>query len=252
MNEEAVSPQPEVSPAQPLSEFDRLVGVLFDPKATFPDIAARPRNWWVPLLLLVVLAVTFTFAISQRVGWGPVVRQQIEASPRTAQLPAEQKEQLIQQQTRLAPILAYIFGPLAWPFITLVLSGVFLFVLNVLLGAQLGFKPAFTVTAYSMLPNFVGGIVAMVVLFLKRPSDFNIQNPVASNIGAFLNPNTAPAWLVSFASSIDVFTIWAILLLATGYSAAARKLSWGKVFTWVVATWVLYLVVKSGGVWFFS
>jgi hypothetical protein len=180
------------------------------------------------------------------------VRQQIEASPRTAQIPADQKEQIIQQQTRLAPIFAYIFGPLAWPFITLVLSGVFLFVLNVLLGAQLGFKPTFAVTAYAVLPNFVGGIVGMVVLFLKRPADFNIQNPVASNVGAFLDPNTAPAWLVSFASSIDIFTIWAILLLATGYSAAARKLGWGKVFAWVVATWVLYLAVKSGGVWLFS
>lgn len=245
MNQEAVSPQPETSPEPSLSEFDRLVGVLFDPKATFPDIAARPRHWWVPLLLLVLLAVTFTFAISQRVGWGPLVRQQIEASPRAAQLPAEQKEQIIQQQTRLAPIFAYIFGPLAWPFITLVLSGVFLFVLNVLLGTQLTFKPVFTVTAYSMLPNFVGGVVAMVVLFLKRPADFNIQNPVASNIGAFLDPNTTPAWLVSLASSIDIFTIWALLLLATGYSAA-RKLAWGKVFTWVVAVWVVYVVAKSG------
>lgn len=251
MNQEAATPQPETSPSQPMSEIDRLVGVLFDPKATFRDIVGRPRSWWVPLLLLVALSVAFTFAISQRVGWEPVVRQQIEASPRTQQLSPEQKEQIIEQQARLAPIFGYVFGSLAWPFIVLVLSGVFLFVLNVLLGAQLTFKPVFTVTAYGVLPNFVGGIVALVVLFLKRPADFNIQNPVASNIGALLGPDT-PAWLVSFASSIDVFTIWSLLLLGTGYSAAARKLGWAKTFTWVMVVWVLYVVVKTGITWVFS
>jgi len=234
-----------------MSEFDRLVGVLFDPKVTFPDIVARPGNWWAPLLLLVALSLSFTYAISQRVGWESVVRQQIEASPRTQQLSPEQREQIIEQQARFVPIIGYVSSVVAWPLIVLVLSGVFLFVLNVLLGAQLSFKPVFGVTAYGVLPNFVGGIVALVVLFLKRPADFNIQNPVASNIGALLGPDT-PAWLASLAGSIDIFTIWSLLLLATGYSAAARKLGWAKTFTWVMVVWVLYVVVKTGVVWAFN
>jgi hypothetical protein len=246
MSEEAVSPQPETSPKESPGELDRLLGVLFDPKATFPDIAARPHNWWMPLLLLALLGVSFTYAYTQRVGWESFMREQIEQSPRAQNLSAEEKEQAIELQARIAPIFGYASGVLGWPVFVLVMSGVFLFVLNVLLGAQLTLKPVFTVTAYSMLPNFVGGIVAMVVLFLKRPADFNLQNPVASNVGAFLDPNTVPTGLVSFASSIDIFAIWALLLLATGYSAAARKLAWGKVFTWVVAVWVVYVVVKSG------
>ena len=236
---------------QTMSEVDRLVGVLFDPQATFPDIVARPR-WWIPLVILVVLAGSITFAFSERVGWEPFMRQQIEASPRTQQLSAEQKEQIIEQQVRLAPIFGYVFSVLGWPIIVLVVAGIFLFVFNVLLGTQLVYRQVLGVTSYSMLPQAVGGLLALLLLFIKEPADFDLQNPLASNLGAFLDPNAVPAWLVSLGSSLDVFVFWSLLLLATGLAAAARKLSWSKALTWVVAPWAVWLVVKVGWAWIWS
>lgn len=234
-----------------MNEVDRWVGILFDPKATFPDIVARPR-WWVPLIVLVVIVVSITFSYSERVGWEGFMRQQIESNPRTQQLSVEQKEQIIQQQVRLAPIFGYVFGVLGWPVIVLVVAGVFLFVFNVLLGTQLAFRQVLGITSYSMLPQAVAGVLALVLLFIKDAADYDLQNPVASNIGAFLDPNTAPAWLVSLGSSIDIFAFWSLLLLATGLAAAARKLPWSKALTWVVTPWLLWLVVKVGWVWLWT
>jgi hypothetical protein len=234
-----------------MSEVDRLVGVLFDPKAAFPGIVARPR-WWVPLILLVVIVVTITFAFSERIGWERLVREQIEASPQTQELSAEQKEEIIEQQVGLAPVLGYVFGALAWPVIILVVAAVYLFVFNVLLGSELGFKQVFAVSSYSMLPQAVAGVLALVLVFIKDPADYDVQNPVASNVGAFLDPSTVPAWLVSLGNSIDVFTLWSLLLLATGLSVAAHKISWSKGFGWVVATWMIWLLVKTGWVWIWS
>lgn len=242
----------ETVPPARMSEFDRLVGVLFDPQPAFADIAARPGGWWVPLLLLVVLVVGFTFAFTQHVGWEHFMREQIEASPRTRDLSAEQKEQIIEQQLRFVPIFGYLGGALSWPVIALVVAGVFLFVFNVLLGSQLIFRPVFSITCYACLPFALHTILALVVLFLQDPADFDLQNPVASNLGAFLDPSSSPRWLVSLGSSIDLFTIWTLLLLATGFSVAVRKLSWSKAFTWVAATWGVWLVVKTGWVWIWS
>lgn len=241
----------EMSVPKPMSETDRLIGVLFDPKPAFADVAARPR-WWVPLILFAVLGVGFTYAFTQRVGWERFMRQQLESNTRIQQLSAEQREQLIGQQARFAPIFGYVGGVLAWPVITLVSAGAFLFVFNVLLGSQLTFRSVFGVTCYGVLPHFLGGLLAVVVMFLKEPADFDLQNPLATNIGAFLDPNTAPPWLISLGSSIDIFTIWTLVLLATGFAVAARKLAWSKAFTWVVVTWGLWLVVKTGWVWIFS
>lgn len=239
----------ETMPAESRGEFDRLVGVLFDPKPAFADVAARPQSWWVPLLLLTVLIVGFTLAFGQRVGWESFMRQQLEQSARTRNLTAEQKEQAIAMQMRFVPYAAPVQSALAFPFIALVVTGAFLFVFNILVGAELRFKPAWGLTCYALLPQVFGILLAFVVLYVKDPAEFDLNNPVASNLGAFLDPNTLPAWVVSLGNSLDVFVVWSLLLLATGFAAAARRLSWWRSFGWVVATWALWLVVKCGWVW---
>ena len=241
----------EAGAAQPMGELDRLVGVLFDPKPVFADIATKPR-WWIPLILLTVLIVSFTFAFSKRVGWEGFMRQELEMSSRTRNLPAEQKERILEQQMRFVPIFAQVQAGLAFGLIALVVAAVFLFVFNILAGAELGFKAAWGVTCYAFLPQVFGILLAIAVLFLKDPADFDLRNPVASNLAAFLDPSTTPAWLFGLAASLDIFVVWVLLLLATGFSAAARKLSWWRSLTWVTASWIVWVAVKCGWIWIWS
>lgn len=240
------------APLEPMGHLDRVIGTLFDPKPAFADLAARPAGWWLPLLLLMVVTVGYIFAFTQRVGWERFMRQQMEQNPRVQQMPVEQREEILRQQLRFVPVASHIQGALAWPLITLVMGGAFLFVFNILLGAQLTFRQVYAVVCYGNLPHALGGLLAGAVMFLKDPADFDLENPVASNLGAFLDPNTTPKWLVSAASSFDLFSLWVLLLLATGFAAAARKISWSKSFTWVVITWGLWVLVKSGATWIFS
>src|SRR5436309_1742151 len=93
-----------------MSEFSRIAGVFFEPAQTFEDIAARPR-WLVPLLLILAMTLAFSVTFSQHVGWERMMRQQLEASPRAAQLSAEQKEQQIAMMARFAPIFG-VAGPI--------------------------------------------------------------------------------------------------------------------------------------------
>src|SRR3990167_6434826 len=104
--------------APPLGHFDRLAGVLFDPAPAFADVAARPAGWWLPLLLLTIITVGFIFAFTERVGWERFMRQQLEQSSRTQQMPVEQREEVLRQQLRFVPIFSHIQGALAWPLIT--------------------------------------------------------------------------------------------------------------------------------------
>ena len=238
MNQEQVS-------AEPMGELGRLSGVLFDPKPAFADIAARPVRWWVPLLLLSVISVGFILVFSQQVGWERFFRQQFQQNPRTREMPAEQREQILQQQVRYAPMFAPVSSALAYPVIGLVVSGVFLFVFNILAGAQLTFRQVFTVTCYSLVPFGLAGVLAMAMMFVQSPEDFDLQNPVMSNPGAFFDPAESPV-LFALVTSIDAFSAWVMLLLATGFAAAGRRLAWGKALTWVVITWVLYVGLKVG------
>lgn len=244
MNQEQVS-------AEPMGALGRLGGVLFDPKPAFADIAARPTGWWVPLVLLSVISVGFILTFNQRVGWERFFRQQFEQNPRTREMSAEQREQVLRQQLAVVPIFAPISSALAYPVISLAVAGAFLFVFNILAGSQLTFRSVFAVTCYGYLPFGVAGLLAVALMLVQSPQDFDLQNPVASNLGIFFDPGESP---VSFAlaTTIDAFSVWVLLLLATGFSAAGRRLAWGKAFTWVVITWALYVAVKVGWVWVWS
>ena len=94
---------------QPMSEASRLVGVFVSPKSTFPDIVRNPR-WWVPVILLAIMATVVSFAYGRHVGWERMIRQQIERNPRMEQLSAAQREQAIVIGTRVTSYITYAAG----------------------------------------------------------------------------------------------------------------------------------------------
>lgn len=241
---------PATEPA-PMSQFDRLLGALFDPGPAFADIAARPKGWWAPLVVLIVLSAIFLGAFSQRVGWERFMRQQLASNERLQQLPVEQQEKMLRQQVTFVSYFAYFGAVLNPPIFALVVAGLMLFIFNVLLGNQIKFLTSFSISCYALLPVAVKTLVILPIMYLKDPKHFDLQNPVTSNIGVFLSPDTFPAWLISLGNSLDVFNFWTMALLAAGFAAAGRRLSWGKALGWILGAWSIYLVLKVGLVWIF-
>ncbi len=81
-----------VPPAAPeaqasLSPFARVIGVFFSPGKTFEDIVRKP-GWVLPLVLTTILSIGVSFSINQRINWREFMSQQIEKSPRSAQMAA--------------------------------------------------------------------------------------------------------------------------------------------------------------------
>jgi hypothetical protein len=234
-----------------MSEPARLAGVYFDPGRTFTDIAARPR-WWPPIVLMIIAGVAMMYSYSQHVGWERMARQQIESNSRTANLPVEQREQAIARSAQFTPYFVYGAAVLGSPVSILITAVILMAAMNTLFGAGVVFRKAFAVTAYAMLPGLLMAILAIVVMFLKSPEDFDLQNPLAFNLGAFVSAESAK-WLKSLLSSFDLFTFWNMALLATGFAAAATKrLTWSKALTGVVACWVIWVLLKVGSTAIFS
>jgi hypothetical protein len=105
------NPMP-LEPAAPVAKLGpaaRVTGVLFNPKATFADIVTAP-TWVVPLVLLTLLSVVSVVALNLRMDWRQFAAQQIEKSPRAADLSADQKDKQIEATAKFAPIFSYVFG----------------------------------------------------------------------------------------------------------------------------------------------
>jgi hypothetical protein len=236
---------PQAASVAPMSEPARLAGVYFEPGAAFADIAARPR-WWIPMVLIALAGLVMMSIFSQRVGWDHTVRRQIEANERMQNLPPEQREQAIERGVKIAPVFGYLGALVFAPVGMLVIALALMLVFNSVYAAEIPFKRALAITTYASLPGLIYIALAILVMFIKSPEDYDIQNPLAFNVGAFLS-SESPRWLKALCSSFDLFTLWSIALLATGFSAAAaRKIKWSKALIGVIVPWLVWVGVKTG------
>ncbi len=230
---------------KPLSEISRLIGVFTNPKQAFADIVQRPQ-WYVPVILSVLVGLCLIILFAQHVGFDHLIQQSLDQNPRTQSMSAEQRNQAFQMGMSIGRTMAYVSAIAAPPIAVLVIAGVILLITNTMFGAQIRYGQMTAITAYAMLPNLIAALLAIVVMFLRSPEDFDLRNPLAFNLGAALNPDSTPKWLLALGTSLDVFSFWIMALLATGIIVAARKFSWGKAFTAVLIPWVVFLLIKVG------
>ena len=227
-----------------MSEFSRLSGVLFEPTKAFTDIAKRP-SFWVPLLLSILAAITFVALIEQHIGVGEILRQRMEASPQSAeqyaQMPAQQRDTAI-KVTGVVMYLAAVFFP---PFISLISAAVLLAIVSIM-SAGVRFAQLFAILCYASIPRIISTALSIVVMFLKKPDEFNMNNPLAFNPGAFMDPKASSKFVYALASSLDLFTLWTILLIAVGIKAAAgKRISFGGALTAVVVPWLILVFIGA-------
>jgi hypothetical protein len=89
-------------------------------------------------------------------------------------------------------------------------------------------------------------VLGAIALFARAdPEGFNPRNPVATNLGFFLGRAEHPV-LYSLASSIDLFAIWTVILLAIGYSCVS-KVKRSTALS-IVAGWYV-LITLLGTLW---
>jgi hypothetical protein len=249
----ATTPVSAAAPdAQPsLSPVARIIGVFFSPKSTFQDIVRKP-SWMLPILLTTILSILVSVAINQRINWREFMSQQIEKSPRAAQMSAEQKQQQIEGGAKFTPPFTYAIGVLGPIVITLIITLVMWGAYSLLGGASTNFTTAFSITAHAFLTGLVSSPLFILILYLKPYGTADLDNPVAANLAAFL-PDDSAKWLVALCKSIDLFTFWTLILLAIGFVAVnPKKLKGAKPFTIAFTVWAVFVVCRVGWAFIFS
>jgi hypothetical protein len=243
----AIPSVPDPSPVATGSDnsFSRIFGALFSPKPTFASIVQRP-TWIVPVALGCVLFIAVVYIFTVRGGWPAFFQKQMAGNSRLEQMPAEQRESIMEKQEKFAPIVGYFEGLVIPPVGALVTAGVLLLIFNLSGATKTTFKVALAIVAFAWTPWLIHGLLSILILFLKDASTVDLQNVVASNPGAFL-PDDSSKWLTALLSSIDIFSIWTLCLLGIGFSATnPKKLSVGKAFVLAASGWLVFILLKVG------
>ncbi len=243
-------PPMAAEPAGPgLSEPQRLINVFIAPTKTFEDLKRKP-GWWVPWVISAVFTTIFAVVAVQKVDFAHFVQQQIDRSPsaqkRMEQLTPAQREQGIAVQAGITKGIFYGYG------VVILLGGilfaaVLMAIFNFGLGAEVPFSRALGVVFYSFFPWNLATILLTVSLLVSAdPNTIDLSNPMPTNPAFFMDPQGNKI-LYSLAASLDIFKIWALVLLGLGFSAAStsRKPKPGAAIT---TTFIVYGVLVLIGI----
>jgi len=247
MSAAPVLSMPSPEPAQPrLSEWQRLVNVFVNPSRTFTDLKRKP-SWWAPWLILAITSVIFVSVVGNKIGWERVTENQIrldaKAVERMEKLPAEERARRMEISTTITKGFAYA-SPVLLLVVAAIVAAVMMGSFNFGAGAEIGFGVSMAVVMYSFLPGILKTPLTLIsVLAGTDPEGFNIRNPVATNLGFFINPVEHPVFH-KLASAFDIFAIWTIILMGIGY-ACVSKLKRSSTVTTVV---IWYALITLAGV----
>jgi hypothetical protein len=221
--------------AKPLSEMERVVDTFIAPSKTFSDLR-RSANWLVPWLLLAIASVALVVVVDQKLGMVKVVENQLAMQPKQAaqleKLSPEQRASQMQTIIRFNRVIAYAY-PVVIVIVLAIIAAVLLGSFNFGFGAELTFSQCLAVCMYASLPGILKVLIAILAIAVGGGEAFTFQNPVASNLSGLVDPSSH--FLYSIATSIDVFTIWTLVLTGIGISCLTklkRGTCLGVVFGW--------------------
>lgn len=228
-----------------LSPPQRVADAFVAPTKTFTDVK-RGAAWWLPFLIAAVVGLLYGFTILHKVGLPTlvdgVVHQSSALEDRLASATPEQAAAIrssIETQFKLlyaAPVFSLLGGLMG--------AGILLATANFVAGGKATYKQMLGVWFYGTLPLTVFNILATLAVAAGLGVDqFNIKNPVGSNIGYYLMGGESPKWLVELLSAADLFSIWTAVLLTIGVSTVAG-IKRGAAAAVVVGWWLVFVLLK--------
>ncbi len=221
---------------KPISIWQLLLGLIDRPKEALGYVGKSPGRLWIApasitLGALLLLNIVSAPLVAQETL--EIVRQQLST------LPASQAEEAMSQVTTFSSplfvaLMATLTGTLALVIGWLIRSGILFFILS-LLGNENDFRQTFSLTLWAWIPMAFRDLVKSAYIF--------INGNLALRQGlAFLltQPQDPRNLLYLFLSSLDIFLVWHLILIALGAKAIARlpsrQATWTTLGYWAITT----------------
>jgi Yip1-like protein len=219
------------------------------PSRTFEDIKRGNKSWWMPFVIMAVAGYILFAAVDLKIGMQQVVDNQIHLNPQgEAQMAQAQPE----QREKINKFWLYFTEGMFLANPAVVLAGIALLsvglwgTINFVFGGRAKYGSIFAVWFFAGLPGIIKPLLGTIVIFAgAAPESFDIKNYAPTNAAAFLNPLETNKALYALLSSVDVVTIWTLVLLGMGAAIVAgvkRTSGYIAVFGW----WAIFVLIGAG------
>ncbi len=239
----------------------QLLDTIIAPDRSF-EVIRDHKSWvWVLTALLVILAVSFPqIIIIQR------TIAQFQASGPDLPPGIDFTEEEIAQMQAATPTFTFWIGLVGVIFVILIIwviwAGIILLLVS-MFGGRTEFGRLWRLAVWASVPLAIQGILSGIYLMvaggiqplLTSVAAF-VDNPMESFSGgfgaaspqdftAFTPPSGGELALFALAGSLDIFSIWRLLLLILGVMIIA-KLNWKKSAAIILIPWALGIAISVG------
>lgn len=213
-------------PEEPLPNLFLRVGeLLLAPGRLFDRLRERPA--WIGALVLMMAAGAVT-------TW--LMPDELLREAATMNMPADAPPEQVETAARFARIGGYAGAALGPPVLTAVVAGLLLFVFNVVMGGAARFRQLFAATAHVLLVPALGGLLVLPLMIANNDP----QTALALHL---LVPGLEEGFLYRLLHGLNVFGLWATVLLGLGVSRIYEGRGFGGSTAALLA---LYVGMKIG------
>jgi hypothetical protein len=217
--------------------------VFYQPGKLFSSLDQRRGAWVAPVLLGLLLSLITTITAIRMIGMETIVRQRLQNS----QLSPEQMQTAMERANSPAILYLSYASPIVIGLLALLLITGLLTIFALVGSKQPKFSTNFSMVALAYFPyTLVVSLMTVLVLMVAPDrSVLDINNLLATNIGAFMDKDTTSKGLYAFLSTLDILTFAEIGLLSYGFSKVNRtSISFG-LFA-VVSLWLVWVLIRVG------
>jgi hypothetical protein len=244
-------PLPKTGPdaPAPLSAFERITGVFYEPTRVFNNLRSHPK-WLAGLLVIVLLNIVYAVAFQQRLTPERIVNFTAEKMAQTPMIPAEAVERTrvegLEQAKNPVQRVGNAIKTIVGTFVFMAILGA-LYLLGVLVfGGRINFWQSLCVLTYASIPIVViQKLISLPLLFIKDVDDIHPimgqETLVQDNLGILFSPAENPVLFVT-ASFIGLLSFYGLWLRATGLKHGGQKVSKGAAWGTAILFWVIGLL----------
>lgn len=234
----------------PMSAFQRIAGVFYEPSRVFNNLRSHPR-WLVGLLLIAFLNIGYLVAFTQRLTPERIVNFTADKMAQTPLIPPEavarQREEGLEQAKNPVQRVGTAIKSVVGTFVFMSILAA-LYMLGVLVfGGRINFWQSLAVIIFASVPIVViQKVLSFPLLYIKDVDDIhpilNQETLVQDNLGVLITPADHPVLFV-LASAIGILSFYALWLKATGLKNGGQKVSKGAAWGTAVLFWVIGLIL---------